>query len=111
MVAKKKDEWLKIVADFNKSGLSRKEFASKHNLQYKSLCNWIRSSGQSALPQLVPVKIVKPVRKKSFVLTDRYIGLDDEVLGASVGSVSIRFFPTVDPNYIGLLLSNLAGQI
>ncbi len=119
-----RDRWTKLVADFETSDLTQREFASERGISFSNLRNWIyrlrkesrplvaerpASSGQDPAPaparkrsRLLPVRVVASAPKARF--GEAAAGLLE--LGLPSG-VLVRFPAGTEPSYLRALIAAL----
>ena len=116
--------WKKLVADYEASELTQREFASERGVSFSNLRNWIyrlrqesrplvtkapASSGQAPTrgprkerSRLVPVRVVASAPKA------RLVEAMPQLLELALPSgVLVRFPPGTEPSYLRALLSAL----
>ena len=61
----KKQQWQTHVQAFNKSGLSKREYADSHKLVYHQFVYWSQKINQQSADAFVPVKLTpeQPIQK------------------------------------------------
>jgi hypothetical protein len=119
-----RERWTKLVADYEASDLTQREFASERGVSFSNLRNWIyrlrqesrplvtkapASSGQapSRRPRkersrLVPVRVVASAPKA------RLLEAVPRMLELGLPSgVVVRFPPGTEPSYLRALISSL----
>ncbi len=119
-----RERWTKLVADYEASDLTQREFASERGVSYSNLRNWIyrlrhesrplvanapASSGQAPTrtprkerSRLVPVRVVVSAPKaRSGEAVGRLLEL------ALPSGATVRFPPGTEPSYLRALLSAL----
>ncbi len=119
-----RDRWTKLVADYEASDLTQREFASERGVSFSNLRNWIyrlrqesrplvtkapASSGQapSRRPRkersrLVPVRVVASAPKA------RLLEAVPRMLELGLPSgVVVRFPPGTEPSYLRALIASL----
>ncbi len=124
MTEQDRERWTKLVADFEASDLTQREFASERGISFSNLRNWIyrlrtearplvevapASSGQVPRREpskrgsrLVPVRVVASAPKARLVEpTSLLLEL------ALPSGLAVRFPPGTDPSYLRALLTAL----
>jgi hypothetical protein len=118
------DRWKKLVADFETSDLTQREFASERGVSFSNLRNWIYRLRKETRPlvetapasprqaarrepdkggsRLVPVHVVASAPKA------RLVEASAALLELALPSgVALRFPPGTDPSYLRALVAAL----
>lgn len=125
MADQDRERWTKLVADFEASELTQREFATERGISFSNLRNWIyrlrkesrplvetapASSGQAPArapakerSRLVPVRVVASAAKPRLVIEPSSALLE---LALPTGVV-VRFPPGTEPAYLRALLTAL----
>jgi hypothetical protein len=124
MADQDRERWTKLVADFEASDLTQREFASERGISFSNLRNWIyrlrkesrplvetgpASSGQALArapakerSRLVPVRVVASAAKP------RLVEPSSALLELALPTgVVVRFPPGTEPSYLRALLAAL----
>jgi transposase len=123
MTEQDRERWTKLVADFEASDLTQREFASERGISFSNLRNWIyrlrkearplvevapSSSGQEPRREavrrgsrLVPVRVVASAPKARLVESSPLLEL------SLPSGVAVRFPPGTDPSYLRALVTAL----
>jgi len=124
MADQDQERWKKLVADFEASDLTQREFATERGVSFSNLRNWLyrlrkearplvegpaASSRQAPKPtssrrgsRLVPVRVVASAAKP------RLLEPASALLELALPSgVAVRFPPGTDPSYLRALLAAL----
>jgi hypothetical protein len=124
MTEQDRERWTKLVADFEATNLTQREFASERGISFSNLRNWIyrlrkesrplveaapASSGQVPAPaptrkrsRLVPVRVVASAPKA------RLVELSPPMLELALpNGVVVRFPPGTEPSYLRALIAEL----
>ncbi len=124
MADQDRERWTKLVADFETSDLTQREFASERGISFSNLRNWIyrlrkesrplvevapASSGQEPQPEprkrgsrLVPVRVIASAPKAPLV--EMRTALLELALPSGV---AVRFPPGTDLAYLRALVAAL----
>ncbi len=99
-----RDEWMKLLAEYEESGLTQKEFVAKHDLSFGTFQYWLyRASKKSKLasnssPKFLPIEVVASPAPKARA----------GVLEAALpGGVLLRFVVGTDTRYLAELFAAL----
>lgn len=106
-----RDEWIRLVDELARSGLSRAQFAEQHGLSARSLENWsyrLRREARSQTSRAVPVGFV-PMRVRRAAVAARPTTADSVIEVFLGADVRVRFAPGVDCDYLGRLIASLVG--
>jgi hypothetical protein len=124
MADQEQERWKKLVADFEASDLTQREFASERGVSFSNLRNWIYRLRKETRPlvegapassrqvlkaaasrrgsRLVPVRVVASAAKPRLVEpASTHLEL------ALPSGVAVRFPPGTDPSYLRALTSAL----
>jgi hypothetical protein len=124
MTEQDRERWTRLVADFEASDLTQREFASERGISFSNLRNWIyrlrkesrplvevapASAGQGPRREpskrgshLVPVHVVASAPKA------RLVEASSPLLELALPSgVAVRFPPGTDPSYLRALMTAL----
>ena len=124
MADQDQERWKKLVADFEASDLTQREFASERGVSFSNLRNWLYRLRKEARPlaegppapsrqapkvaanrrgsRLVPVRVVASAAKP------RLLEPASALLELALPSgVAVRFPPGTDPSYLRALLAAL----
>jgi hypothetical protein len=119
-----RERWTKLVADYEASELTQREFASERGVSFSNLRNWIYRLRQESRPlvtkppassgqgptraprkersRLVPVRVVASAPKA------RLLEAVPQLLELALPSgVMVRFPPGTEPSYLRALISAL----
>lgn len=88
--------WMKRVAAFERSGLSRRAWCGRQGLNASTLDYWRRQLGERAVPELVPI-----------VVSGGVVTADIEI--ALPGGTRVRVPGTVDAVWLSALLRGIGG--
>lgn len=105
------DEWMKMLSEFEGSGLSQKEFVAKHDLSFSTFQYWLyRKSktvrAESASPQrfLPVVAVPSPALVARADVPTRAL----EVIELELPSgVRVRLPASTSPGFLGALVASL----
>lgn len=62
----KKEHWIKLVTDWETSGVSQRAFCKSHNIDYSQFCYWryeFNKAKKKKLGTFVPVKVERSPKK------------------------------------------------
>jgi len=65
------DEWVKLIAEYEVSGLSQKEFVAKHDVSFSTFQYWLYRRNKkvravsNSTPEFVPVEVVDSAAPKA----------------------------------------------
>ncbi len=119
-----RERWTKLVADYEASELTQREFATERGVSFSNLRNWIYRLRQESRPlvtkapassgqgparaprknrsRLVPVRVVASAPKaRLFEAVPQLLEL------ALPSGVMVRFPPGTEPSYLRALISSL----
>lgn len=119
-----RERWKKLVADFEASDLTQREFATERGISFSNLRNWLYRFRKEARPlvegapasprqapkraprrdgsRLVPVRVVASAPKA------RLLEAGAALLELALPSgVAVRFPPGTDPSYLRALIAAL----
>lgn len=85
---KTKAQWLALIADFEKSGMTQVEFCAKHGIDAKYF-----SARKSALRHEVANEFIK-------ITPPQFKSANGALITLTVGNVELTFSPSVDANWL-----------
>ncbi|NTX64921.1 IS66 family insertion sequence element accessory protein TnpB [Myxococcus sp. CA051A] len=97
-----KPEWVRVVEEFEASGLTQREFAGRRGLRLSTVQSWVyrrrRQERTEAEPpvRLIPVQVSRAPGLEVVML---------EVIGAA--GARVRFAPGTDVDYVARLVAAL----
>lgn len=105
------DEWLKLIAEYETSGQSQKEFCEEHDLSFSTFQYWlyrrskkVRSvSGSTA--EFLPVEVVRSAAPEGAATKAR--ASDAAVEIALPSGVQVRLSAGVSASFVGELIAAL----
>ena len=99
-----RDQWIELVSEYKKSGLTQKDFAAQHQVSYNSLQFWLyklrREADQSR--RFLPVSVVASPAPKARQTTSGWL----EAMLPS--GLRLRFEVGTDARYLAQLFNALA---
>jgi hypothetical protein len=119
-----RERWTKLIADFEGSDLTQREFASQRGISYSNLRNWIYRLRKESRPlvEAAPASSSQaparaPAKKHSRLVPVRVVGSApkarrDEARGqllelALPSGVAVRFPAGTEPSYLRALIAAL----
>lgn len=124
MADQERERWTKLVADFESSDLTQREFASERGISFSNLRNWIyrlrketrplveaAPASSSQAPPRAPRKErsrLVPVRVVASAATPRLVEPSSPLLELALPTgVVVRFPPGTAPSYLRALIAEL----
>jgi len=115
----KRKFWERLIAEFERSGLTHAEFSKRRKVSIHALRDWLyrlraerrRGRSRRAARRLTParspelIELVPRVPARVSVWP-----MDRDVVEARVGGVAVRFLTGSDPGYLAVLLRDLDGR-
>jgi transposase-like protein len=100
-VAKSRQEWERIVAEYGRSGVRQGKFCKRRGVALSTLQYWLRKlriEREAGKVELLPVRVTSRAERTSGVMEAR------------VDRVALRFEVGTDPKYVAAVLHALADQ-
>jgi hypothetical protein len=104
------DEWIALIAEYQTSGLSQKEFVAKHDLSFSTFQYWLYrkakqlSTESGSRTQFLPVELVpSPALEARVETSSGGAGVEIDL----PGGVRVRLAPGSSARFIGELLAAL----
>ena len=103
-----REEWLRLVSEYERSGLQQKEFVAKHDVSLSSFQYWLYKQTRSASKfevnpkqRFLPVEVVGSPAPAARVTSERLVEL------AVRGALVLRFTVGTDTRYVAELVAAL----
>lgn len=105
------DEWQKLIAEYEKSGLQQKEFVAKHDLPFNTFQYWLYKKSKpvrvesGSTTRFVPVEVIKPApeARRETVISEPALELEIEL----PSEVRLRFAASTPASYVAELVNAL----
>jgi len=103
------DEWVKLIAEYETSGLSQKEFVAKHDVSFSTFQYWLyrRSKKLSvesgSTTKFLPVEVVDSAAPKARREGTESVPVEVEL----PGGVRVRLSARVSARFVGELVAAL----
>jgi transposase len=102
------DEWVKLIAEYEVSGLSQKEFVAKHDVSFSTFQYWLYRRNKKvrtvsgSTPEFVPVEVVDSAAPKA--------RRDEAKAAVEIelpSGVQVRLISGVSASFVGELIAAL----
>ena len=100
------DEWVKLIAEYEVSGLSQKEFVAKHDVSFSTFQYWLYRRNKkvrtvsNSTPEFLPVEVVNSPAPKA-----RRDGAEAAVEIELPSGVQVRLSSGTSASFVGELLA------